>query len=435
MKAASVFSNPALLSIVAEGFLSRLSFGLISFALPLYAYHLGMNLSEIGILSSINLVVAMAFKPLMGAMADRFGLKRSFTVATALRSVVSLALAFVSSPWQLLAFRSAYGVSQSVRDPALNALLAEHGGKKMVASSFGWYSTAKSVGGSLGSAIAGVLLAVTASNYSLVFVVAFVLSLLPVFMVGRYVQEKSETNEADETVATSEGAVPAERKEYPAGSIAVSRSGLAIFSYVGLGVMISGTAQMLRGLLPILATQYAGLTGIIYTVSTLLVIFGGPLFGWLSDNVSQKLVLMVRGIANTFSSILFLASPNLAGIAFGKAVDDLGKAAFKPAWGALMADVSSLDKTRRARTISFLCLGEDAGEIAGPVLAGFLWSAWGVPVVLGVRVLLALLTEVYATTLVGFLNRQQRMEAFSVAIAATRTIGEFSKGDAETQSG
>src|SRR5213080_2908610 len=435
MKARSVFSNPALLTIVAEGFLSRLSFGLISFALPLYAYHLGMNLSEIGILSSINLVVAMAFKPLMGAMADRFGLKRSFTVATALRSVVSLALAFVSSPWQLLAFRSAYGVSQSVRDPALNALLAEHGGKKMVASSFGWYSTAKSVGGSLGSATAGVLLSLTASNYSLVFVVAFVLSLLPVFMVGRYVQEKSETNEADETVATSEGAVPAERKEYPAGSIAASRSGLAIFSYVGLGVMISGTAQMLRGLLPILATQYAGLseaqTGIIYTVSTLLVIFGGPLFGWLSDNVSQKLVLMVRGIANTFSSILFLASPNLAGIAFSKAVDDLGKAAFKPAWGALMADVSSLDKTRRARTISFLCLGEDAGE----VLAGFLWSAWGVPVVLGVRVLLALLTEVYATALVGFLNRQQRMEAFSVAIAATRTIGEFSKGDAETHSG
>ena len=147
--ARSVFSNSALLAIVAEGFLSRLSFGLISFALPLYAYRLGMKLSEIGILSSINLVVAMAFKPLMGAMADRFGLKRSFTAATGLRSAVSLALAFVSSPWQLLVFRSAYGVSQSVRDPALNALLAEHGGKKMVASSFGWYSTAKSVGGSL----------------------------------------------------------------------------------------------------------------------------------------------------------------------------------------------------------------------------------------------------------------------------------------------
>jgi len=82
-----------------------------------------------------------------------------------------------------------------------------------------------------------------------------------------------------------------------------------------------------------------------------------------------------------------------------------------------------------------MCLGEDAGEIAGPVLAGFLWSVWGVPVVLGVRVLLALLTEVYATMLVGFINRQQRLEAFSVRLPATRTIREFSEGDAETRSG
>src|SRR6266581_7221829 len=182
---------------------------------------------------------------------------------------------------------------------------------------------------------------------------------------------------------------------------------------------------MLRGLLPLLATQYAGLseaqTGVIYTVSTLVVIFAGPLFGWLSDNVSQRLVLMVRGIANTFSSIVFLASPTLTGITMGKTVDDLGKAAFKPAWGALIADVASLDKNRRARTIGFMCLSEDAGEIAGPVLAGFLWSAWGVPAVLGIRVLLALVTEVYATTLVGFLNTQQRTESFSEALAATRT--------------
>ncbi len=97
MKARSVFSNPALLTIVAEGFLSRLSFGLISFALPLYAYHLGMKLSEIGILSSINLVVAMAFKPLMGAMADRFGLKRSSRTECLSRCVIQPSTRFLPS--------------------------------------------------------------------------------------------------------------------------------------------------------------------------------------------------------------------------------------------------------------------------------------------------------------------------------------------------
>src|SRR5947207_13691224 len=92
----------ALIAIVAEGFLSRLSFGVIGFALPLYAYHLGIKLSEMGILSSINLIVALPLKPAMGVVADRCGLKRSFAAATSLRSGGSLALGFVSAPWQPL---------------------------------------------------------------------------------------------------------------------------------------------------------------------------------------------------------------------------------------------------------------------------------------------------------------------------------------------
>ena len=232
MKSGPRSGNLALIAIVAEGFLSRLSFGMIGFALPLYAYHLGMHLTEIGILASINLVVAMALKPAMGVLADRVGLKPSFTAATALRSVVSLALAFVSSPWQLLTVRSVYGISQSLRDPALNALLAEHGGQKRIAAAFGWYSTAKSVGGSLGSALAGILLGLTASNYSLVFVAAFVLSILPVFIVGRYVQERSATSEsADDRLEL----VRAERGTWDAGnSSRASASSLVILSYIGL---------------------------------------------------------------------------------------------------------------------------------------------------------------------------------------------------------
>src|SRR5919197_6163815 len=210
MKTRPGSTNLALSAIVAEGFLSRLSFGLISFALPLYAYHLGMKLSEIGILASINLIVALALKPVMGVLADRFGLKRSFSAATSLRSVVSLALAFVTAPWQLLAVRSVYGVSQSLRDPALNALLAEHGGQKRIAAAFGWYWTAKSVGGSLGSAVEGILLGPTASNYSLVFIVAFVLSILPVFIVGRFVEEKSDPDEEGPVASLASSVVGAE---------------------------------------------------------------------------------------------------------------------------------------------------------------------------------------------------------------------------------
>src|SRR5207253_6371218 len=141
------------------------SFGLISFTLPLYARHLGFSLSQVGILVALNSAVAVALKPLLGWAADRFGLKRTFVAAISLRSLVSLFLGFATAPWELFAIRTAHGLSMSLRDPSANALIAEHGGEKSVASAFAWYQTAKSVAGSVSKAFAGILLTVTAANY------------------------------------------------------------------------------------------------------------------------------------------------------------------------------------------------------------------------------------------------------------------------------
>lgn len=43
-------------------------------------------------------------------------------------------------------------------------------------------------------------------------------------------------------------------------------------------------------------------------------------------------------------------------------------------------------------------MGEDAGGVCAPILAGFLWSTWGIGVLMGARVVLAIVTEAYAFT-------------------------------------
>jgi MFS family permease len=393
-----VWADPALAAIVAEGFFSRLSFGLISFALPLYAYQeLGLSLTAIGFLASLNLGVAIVLKPFMGSLADRVGMKPSFTVAIGLRSVVSLLLVFATLPWQLFAIRGVHGVSIALRDPSANVLIAEQGGKKAVASAFAWYQTAKSLAGTLGKAGAGVLLAVTASSFSTVFGIAFLLSVLPVVVVARFVREpqphESAAGEAARQAEQARGAAMPSPRTLP---------------FAGVGFLISGTAYMLANLFPILAVEYAGLTtaqaGLVYLIAP-VVILTGPAFGWLSDNVSRKLVLSIRSVANVASSVLYLVAPSFAGVAAARAVDDLGKAAFRPAWGALMAHVAGFDRRRRARTMGSMSAGEDAGEFAGPILAGFLWSTWGVPVLLAVRIALAVVTEVYTLALTASLKR------------------------------
>jgi MFS family permease len=249
--------------------------------------------------------------------------------------------------------------------------------------------------GSLGQALGAALLAVTVESYAPTFAVAFILSLLPLVAVARYLTEP----ERHDQVAPMQVNVEA---------VAASHEG-SLFSIALLGFLSASTARMLGTLFPVLALEYAGLsagqTSVIYVVSVVIVIAAGPAFGWLADHVSQRLVLMVRGVANTVSSGLFWFFPNWWGMAIGNTLDAVGKAAFRPAWGALMARVASFDRQRRARTMSYLSMGEGLGEMIGPVLGGLLWHWWGVGALLGARVLLALIVEVYAVLLTHDVRR------------------------------
>jgi MFS family permease len=380
--------DPILLAIVGEGLFSRLAFGILGFALPLYARKLGLSLAQIGVLLSLNSVVAIGLKPALGWTADRFGPKRTLVVAVALRSLVSLLLVFSSAPWQLFAIRSLHGLSMALRDPAASVLLAEPKEGKGVASAFAWYQTAKTVAGSLSKAFAGILLGLAGARYPVLFLIAFALSALPLGVVLRYVKELPSARLPPGAGTSSPEAAPPATVRAP------------VLAVAGLGFLVAGSAEMLAGLFPVLATEYAGLstaqTGLLYAASTSVAVVAAPVFGWLSDNVSRKLVLTVRGVANTVSSILYLASPTLAGIGIARCMDDLGTAAFRPAWGALMSDVSRLDRRNRARTMSWLGMGEDAGGVLGPMLAGFLWNGWGIGALMITRVLLAATSEIYA---------------------------------------
>jgi MFS family permease len=387
-------ADRALLAFIAEGFFSRLSFGILTFVVPLYALQQGMDLAVVGLFLSVNVIVSIALKPVMGALADRVGYKRALTAAIVIRSAVTLVFAFALTPLFLFAARGMHGVSIALRDPALCALLADHGGKKKVAQNFAWWQTAKSLAGNGSKIAGGLLLALTHGDFQLVFLIAFVLSLVPVYVVLRHVPAAAAS--VPEPVEPEELPAP----QQPAEEQQVGRSTIA--SFAGLGFLISLSAYMVGPMFPIIMVAYAGVSldqaGLIYGLSG-LVALASPGFGWLADNVSNKLVLSIRSVANMGSSALYIVAPNLAGVAAGRVVDDLGKAAFKPAWGKLMADVSAVDKRRRARLMGYMSSGEDAGEALGPIVAGLIMSIWTIPIMLGVRIIVAGATEIFTIVL------------------------------------
>ena len=388
--------NPALMALVAEGFLMRLSFGIISFALPLYARRLGLSLAETGALIAVTGIVKVALKPVAGWLADRVGSKRGLVAALVLRSCVSFLFAFASAPWQLYSIRTIHGLSTSVRDPAVNALIAENGDEKAMGSAFAWYFTAKSMANALGKAIAGALLTLTGSNFFAVFLITWGISSLTlpavIFLVPGVDRRRAAEREDEPTLAGNGAGMGAQGPRPSPYS--------KVFAVVGLGFLISLTASMIDRFYPILATEYAHMTeaqaGAVYLASALVTLVAGPLFGWLSDRFGRKPTVAVRSMANAGSSLLYLVAPNPGGFTAGKLLDDGGRAGFRPAWGALKADVSSLKRSQRAQMMGLMDVGDDAGDVVGPIGGGLLWDTWGIVGLLGTRIALAIMTEVYA---------------------------------------
>jgi MFS family permease len=389
-------TNPAILALVAEGFFMRLGFGIMAFTLPLYARHLGLSLGETGALLALTGVVKVALKPVMGWVADRVGTKRGLVAALGMRSLVSFLFAFASAPWHLYSIRTIHGLSTSVRDPAVNALIAEHGDEKAMGSAFAWYFTAKSLANSLGKAVAGALLTLTGSNFTALFLITWGISSLTLPAVILFVPGAKRKREVAQHRGGESEAVP----EKPAGQGEHRSVSRRIIPVVGLGFLISVTGSMIDRFYPILATEYAGMTeaqaGVVYLASSVVTLVVGPLFGWVSDHLSRKLTVALRSVANAGSSLLYLLVPTRVGFTAGKLLDDAGKAGFRPAWGALKADVANLNAKRRAQIMGWMDIGDDAGDVVGPVGGGLLWDAWGIVGLLVSRIALAGLTEVCA---------------------------------------
>ena len=390
----------ALLALVSEGFLSRLSSGVIGFALPLYAFELGLGFAEISVLISLNLIVGMALKPFAGALVDRIGSRVSSTIALGLRSLLYLLFAVAGAPVALYLIQGARGVTKAVRDPALYTLLAITGGKKRVARTFGWYQAAKGSAGSLGHAVAGFVLALSAGSFGWTFAAAAAIAFLPCVLLPLLIPARHEAAPESVKPATPAAGTP---------PVATRRVLLELAPFMGFGFLVSASSRMLRRMMPLLLIEYAGLAaseaGALYVFAALIPLIAAPAFGWFYDRINPAMVLQARSVLNAVSSLIYIVSPTLAGFAAGKLLDKSGTSAFGPAWGALMTQASSADPTRRASRMGMMTAAEDAGTVGGPILAGILWSAVGPVAMLAARLGLSLAAGIYTLFLVRWLKR------------------------------
>jgi hypothetical protein len=233
----------------------------------------------------------------------------------------------------------------------------------------------------------------------MIFIASTVLSLLSLVLVAIFIKEKKkqkkekkEKSEADAETALQPG---------PPN----------VWAFALLGTALTAPAYMVTGeFFTILAVKLevtpAALGWIKLVSETAVPLLFGPFFGWLADRIGASKVIALRSLANLATSALFWIVPWFAGTAllgammgFARAIDEVGKAAFKPTWGAIAAKVSSFNLSKRSRTMGILEGGVDASDLAFPVIAGIMLQYLSLGPLMLVRGLLAIVAEIYGFVL------------------------------------
>ena len=369
-------------AVVAEGFVNRLGFGIVTFALPLYALQLGMGIAEIGLLVATKALLQPAVKPLVGIAVDRWGARRSYLAAVGFRFLASVALLLAATPAALFGVRLLQGLASAAQDPVSISVLAK-GRSERAGRRFSAVYAARDVGKVSAGLVGGLVLAATGSFPALWWLVVL-LATVPLGIVWLFVHELP-----DRPGGTAEDDPPEEAQR-------ILRSP-RLRAIAMLGLFGGLTASMTHALFQVYAAEVAGLSaaqiGLVYSVSVAALLVVGPLAGWVGDRHGHGVLASVRGAANAVSSILMIVFPSFGGILAGRLVDEGGKAAFRPTWGSLLALSARRAGRRGGRTAGGLDAWLSVGEALGPLVAGLIWDLAGAVWFLVVRAVLGVAVE------------------------------------------
>lgn len=377
-------SRTTLTWIIIEACASRWAFGLMAFALPLYALQYGISDTGIGILMSFHFVFELLLKPWLGGLADRVGLRPALTGSLLVRSSVPLLLAIASGPFCLFVARGIHGASESLREPTMNSLLAATDAKKAI-KMFAHYNTARMLAGTLGKASAGYILTLSNSNFRALFLVVFAVSLISIVSAIKLTALPNIKREHDNV---SLGHQPDNEK------IVKSHTPVLVYGLIG-GVAVS----LLNLLLPLIAVKYVGLTvaqvGTFYVLAAVSVIFSNLFITKMHDRLEGNGLLTIRAGCSVVSSVLYGVATGILLFGLGVAIDEFGKLAFKAGWGGLLAQIASSQPQRKSAIAAHFGVVENLAEVSGPVLGGILLGFGGPTLILFGRVLLVVVAEIF----------------------------------------
>lgn len=351
--------------LVAAAFCVAVGFGFVSPVLPAYARSFDVGMQAAAAIVSVFALMRLVFAPAGGALIGRFGERSVYLTGLLVVALSTGACAFAEDYWQLLLYRGLGGIGSTMFTVSGVALLVRLAPPMLRGRVASLYGAGFLVGSILGPVLGSLMLGL---GYRMPFVIYAVTLLAAAGVVTAFLSGAS--------LRPAPGGAP----------LPVMALRAAIRDNAYRALLVSGFANgwsnfgVRVALLPLFAAAVPGLglawAGIALTVFAVGNGLALSLAGRAVDEVGRKpfllLGLLVNGVATAV--VGFFPTPTI--LLAVSLVAGLGAGVLNPAQQAAVADIVGTERSG-GKVVAAYQMAQDAGTIAGPMVAGRIADSWG----------------------------------------------------------
>ena len=365
------------LALVA--FCVALGFGIVVPAVPLFALAFGVGTTAAGAVVSAFALMRLVSGLAAGRLVDRVGERRGLLVGLLVVAVSSLLAGLAQSYPQLLVLRGIGGIGSALFTIAATSLLLRVATAAQRGRTQSVYRGGFLLGGILGPALGGAVIAVSLRAPFLLYAATLVLAAVAAATLLPRPPPAPDTPRGAQQDGPAEGVVPAPVTPL---STALASPGYraALAGNFAVGFAVLGVRSTV---VPLLVVDSLGLSaawiGIAFTLAALV---QGVLLlpaGRAVDELGRRPTLLAGGLvtAGALAALAFVTGPATLLLAMG--VFACGAALLGVAPAALVGDVV---QGRGGTAVAVWQMSSDLGSVVGPLAAGLLIDTGSYPTAL-----------------------------------------------------
>lgn len=342
--------------------LGSLSFGILSFVLPIYSKRLGASALEIGGMFSIMAATMAVVRPFVGFALDRFGRKAFFVAALAFRAASMAIFAFATDIYWLYAARLVQGFAASLTWIPAFTIASDLAPVEERGRAVGRVEESSARGELLGALAGFGLLALIPLElgWRLLFAGYALLAAGGAWLAGIRVPETRDRGSQPRPVAQSKP------------SPALLRLMVAVFA---TGFSSSMVIPLLMVMLQDRFTTDVGVLALAYLPAVIVYAFLPSRLGRLSDRFGRSPLMAIGLVVAGINSVLLPTVPSVAWLGLMWSIEAVGFSMAAPAEEAMVADLTGADT--RGTGYGLYSFAGAIGAIFGPLVGGWMYDEVG----------------------------------------------------------